>query len=159
MAAFRMRKDARKWFKPIRNDKAFKIDFDSFYFCAMAGLATNQQHSVKHEETVELVEAFPRDYKETGRLLVALFLNSKLKSLGISLENRDRVHKAIRDYIEPNSQNHMTNEGVQEFCRYAHGGFDVLANEWFADRPRSLETFLVQYRVEISKALESQDMS
>jgi hypothetical protein len=41
MSAFRLRKEAKSWFKEINDKNNLSIDFDLFYFCLMAGLALN----------------------------------------------------------------------------------------------------------------------
>ena len=42
MARFRMRNDARVWFNKIENFDHFKVDYDRYYFCLLAGFASGR---------------------------------------------------------------------------------------------------------------------
>ena len=153
MQPFRLRLDARRWFKDLRDQRVFKIDFDAFYFCFIAGVTARRKESVSLDETAELVTNFPDRYASRGKLLVGLFLKSELNLLGVSMDERREVHSAIRKLVTPEAPNFLTAEGVREFNRYAHGGYEQLI-EWFEDRPRSLESFLRGYRRRIESALK-----
>lgn len=148
MQPFRLRHDARPWFKELR-DHSFKIDFDSFYFCFIAGITVERKLQIDLDKTAELVTYFPDPYKTRGKLLVSLFLARELKALGITMDDRQSVHKMIAKLVMPNSPHFLSDEGVIEFNKYAHAGFDVLHHEWFMDRPRTLETFLPAFKQKI----------
>lgn len=152
MQPFRLRLDARQWFKDLRDQRVFKIDFDAFYFCFIAGITTKRKQTVPIDETAELVPYFPDRYTARGKLLVALFLKSELEVLGVSMDERREVHAAIAHLVTPEAQNYLSDEGVREFNKYAHGGYEQLI-EWFEDRPRSLETFLRAYKRRVDAAM------
>jgi len=76
-----------------------------------------------------------------AQTLVALFLTKELEQLGVKMEEKRSVHSAIARLVSPESPSHLSDEGMREFNKYAHGEYDVLS-ERFDDRPRSLETFL-----------------
>lgn len=146
MQPFRIREDARSWFRGLRDaEKSFTTDFDSFYFCFMAGIAARQKRPSSTADTAELIANFPEKYAERGRLLVALFLTRELEELGVTMDEKMAVHSAISNLVNPEAPNFLSDEGVRQFNRYAHGGFDTLL-DWFDDRPRSLETFLRGYK-------------
>jgi hypothetical protein len=149
---FRIRESARTWFKELRDEKMFKTDFDSFYFCFMAGVAKRQKQAVPTEETAELVEYFPDRYGMRSKLLVALFLTRELQELGVTMAEKGAVHAAIASLVDPSSRNHLSDDGVREFNKYCHGGFDVLL-DWYDDRPRALDTFLIAFKQRIDAAL------
>ena len=151
MQPFRLRLDARQWFKDLREQRVFKTDFDAFYFCFIAGVTTKRKEDVPLDETAELVVYFPDRYSSRGKLLVGLFLKSELEVLGVSMDERPEVHSAIAHLVTPDAPNFLSDEGVREFNKYAHGGYDQLI-EWFEDRPRSLETFLRAYKRRIDSA-------
>jgi hypothetical protein len=140
MLPFRVRKDAKTWFKDLYRDKSFRIDFDAFYFCFVAGVAAGRKRVMTADETSEMVDYFPGAYQTRSKILVGLFLSRELKSLGFEMTEREAVHREIAKLVRFEAGNHLTAEGVGEFNQYAHGGYDVLL-EWFDDRPRSLETF------------------
>lgn len=140
---FAIRKDARDWFRDIRDE--LSLEFDSFYFCFIAGITTTKKTTVPPADTDLLVESFPGNYKSRGKLLVALFLSRELDYLGVKMSEKRAVHAEIARLVDPYSSNHLSDQGVREFNKYAHGGYEVLL-EWFDERPRSLETFLRGFR-------------
>lgn len=155
MAPFRIRKDAREWFRDLRDkEKAFAIDFDSFYFCFIAGVASRRKVSVPQDETAELVDYFPGAFKNRGRLLVSLMLSAELRDQGISMDDKRSVHSVVSGLIRPNSPSFLSDAGVNTFNQYAHGGFEQL-EEWFDDRPRYLETFLRTFKRNLDKVVVS----
>ena len=151
MQSFRVSKKAKEWFIHIRTPKALQTDFDVLYFCFVVGIVSKRQRDLKNDETSELTVAFPDSYKPKSELLVALLLKAKLDARGISLDDKGQVHRAISSYVAPDSPNHMNAEGVKEFCKFSHGGFEVL-REWFDSKPRKLETFLRSFRIRVDEA-------
>ena len=151
---FRIREEARAWFRGIKGDftappgTPSAPDFDAFYFCFIAGITKMQKKDATTSETAELVENFPGPYKSRGRLLVGLFLSKELEYLGVTLEEKKTVHAEISRLVQPEAPNYLSDEGVREFNKYAHGGYEVLL-DWFDDRPRALETFLRGFRKKI----------
>ena len=150
---FAIRQDARDWFRDIRDGFSVPAggrgapDFDTFYFCFMAGVLARRKGDSTPSETVALVENFPGPYKTRGRLLVALFLSRELEYLGVTMEEKRLVNDQISRLVDTEAPNHLSDEGVREFNRYASGGFDVLRDEWFEeDRPRSIEAFLRRFK-------------
>lgn len=155
---FRIRRDARDWFKDIKNNLTappgtpLAPDFDAFYFCFIAGIAEMRKKDTPTGETAELVENFPGPYRSRGRLLVGLFLSKELEYLGVDLTEKQTVHAKISRLVQPEASNFLSDEGVREFNKYAHGGYEVLL-DWFDDRPRALETFLRAFRQKVGTAL------
>lgn len=157
MQPFRIREDARTWFKDLR-EKSFKTDFDSFYFCLMAGIASKRKQTVPLDSTAELVAYFPDRYSGRGKLLIALFLTCELRQLGVTMSEKRAVHSAIAQLVSPEAPNFLSDDGVREFNKYAHGGYEVLL-EWFDDRPRSLETFLRIFKRKVDASLAHIDIA
>ena len=137
---FRLSKGAREWFRDLED--GFDLDFDIYYFCLMAGLATGKKESVPTTQAPELVDYFPGNYRSKGRVLVALFLSKELEALGISMSERDQMYGQIAKLVDPLTPSGLSDVGMREMNRYSYGGFDVLANEWFEERPRIMEVFL-----------------
>ncbi|MGW7314625.1 hypothetical protein [Streptomyces sp. NPDC054865] len=153
MQPFRLRRDARDWFKDLRDDESFKIDFDVFYFCFIAGISLTRKLPVTNEHTAELVPNFPGRYGERGKLLVALFLARELDYLGLTMDEKKEVHSSIAKLVDPGAPHSLSDEGVKHFNQYAHGGFDVLLDWFSGDRPRTLETFLRIFKQKLDGAL------
>ncbi len=154
---FRIRRDAREWFRDIRSGLTAPPgtpsapDFDAFYFCFIAGITARRKKDTPTSATAELVENFPGPYRHRGRHLVGLFLRTELEYLGVSLDEKSAVRTEIRRLVHPSAQNFLSDEGVREFNKYAHGGYEVL-QDWFDDRPRALETFVRSFRMQVARA-------
>lgn len=158
MQPFRIREDALAWFKELYDRKEFRINFDAFYFCFVAGIASRRKLSFPQDETPELINYFPDGYNGIrAQTLVALFLKTELDELGVAMgekgEKRD-VHAAIARLVDYSALSKLSDDGVAQFNQYAHGGFEALT-EWFDDRPRSLETFLRAFKLRLDNALAS----
>lgn len=151
---FRLRKDIREWFKEISGK--FPLDFDMYYLCLMAGLATGRKEEASQAETTDLVSDFPGDYRAKGRLITALFLSQELKELGIELSERTALHSAIRSLVDPLSSSHLSDAGMKELNKYSFGGYEVLT-QWFPDGPQTIETFLPLYKRHLDEAIKKND--
>jgi hypothetical protein len=140
---FRLRRDARKWFQDISSE--FEVDFDMYYLCLIAGLSHGGRRTeIKTQDTTELVDSFPGSYKEKSRVIIALFLATEIERMGISENDREAVHKQIRDLVDPRTPSQLSEAGMKLMNQVSYGGFDVLTEE-YDDRPRSLESFLVSF--------------
>jgi hypothetical protein len=128
------------------------LDFDMYYLCLMAGIASGRKEDVPTAETTELVDEFPGEYRANGRLITAAFLARELRAMGIQYSERAALHSAIRQLIDPLAASHLSDAGMKEMNRYSYGGFEVLT-EWFQDRPRAIETFLPLYRRHLAATL------
>lgn len=146
---FRLRHDAKDWFKHV---DGFEYDFDIYYFCLLAGLTENKKMGVPSKEAYDLVENFPGEYKEKGRLITAYFITRHIKSLGLDYSERDSIHNAIEKILETQSQSLLSEKGLKHMNEYANGGFDVLAG-YFKIQPRHLETFLINFKKFITETL------
>lgn len=157
---FAIREDARKWFRHIKGDfaalpgTASAPDFDAFYLCFIAGVSTMRKKEAPASETASLVENFPGPYRNRGRLLIALFLSRELEYLGVAMNEKKAVRSAISRLVDPDATNHLSDDGVREFNKYAHGGYEVLL-DWFDEEPRTLETFLRTFTLKLDDALTS----
>lgn len=150
MARFRMRNDARSWFKQIADFEHFKTDFDQYYLCLMAGFASG--HANEHGATTEMVENFVEDYKEASRFLIGLLVMAELKKAGIEIFEREAVRDMFRRLVDPHSPNQLTDEGMRRMNAYASGGYDYLA-EQRQTKPFSGEEFIRDYVQLIEQSL------
>jgi hypothetical protein len=150
MARFRMRNDARSWFKQIADFEHFKTDFDQYYLCLMAGLAAGRSN--ESGTTTEMVENFVEDYKEASRFLIGLLVMAELKKAGIEIFERDAVRDMFRRLVDPHSPNQLTDEGMRRMNAYASGGYDYLS-EQRETRPFSGEEFIRDYVQLVAQAL------
>ncbi len=151
MPFFSLRKDAREWFRDIR--PKFKIDFDTYYFCLMAGLATGSKEPIPAKETADLIDNFPGLYRSRKGVIISLFLSRELEIMGVSMSEKSQVHDQIARLINPQDPSGLSETGMHEINCYSYGGYDVLANEWFNDRPRAIEVFLPMYKMKLDQAM------
>lgn len=152
--AFRLREDARTWFKTLRDrERGLQIDFDSYYFCFIAGIAAKQKKDIAPSDATDILDYFPEHYRHRARHMVTLFLARELELLGVSMSEKKTMHAQISRLIRPDSPSFLSDEGMREFNRYANAGFEVLA-DWFDDRPRRLETFLRGFKARLDQLLD-----
>lgn len=151
---FRLRKDARVWFKSLDSsiNSSAKL-FELYYFCLCVGLVSGQKAEASTEETDELVNYYPGEFRSRGRILTAWLISKELESLGISVNERTQVHQAIRELVDPQSPSFLSDHGMLQVNRYASGGFEVLT-EHIPEPPRALPTFLIRFR-QILESIEN----
>lgn len=149
---FRLRKDAREWFKHIEPDLG--LDFDMYYFCLIAGLATGTKRDTPADQTTELVDNFPQKYAAKSRLIIGLFLAKEIERMGIDFSSRDLVYKQIHDLVDINTAHMLSDVGMREMNRLSYGGLEVLM-EYFEERPASIETFLPEFQEHIERLVLS----
>jgi len=142
------RKAINEFFKLIRSE--VDLEFDLYYFCFMAGIATGKKATIS--DSMDVVAYFPGEYRHRGKLLVALFLSKELQHLGVKMDEKSHVYSEVSRLVNPESQDYLSDEGLREFNRYAQGGYGVL-KEWFETRPQSLEAFLRRFKVKVDETL------
>jgi len=123
-----------------------------YHLCLLAGLASQRKSEVPPEDTTVLVDYFPGEYRNTGRLIVALFVATELRLMGIDRSERDHLHSEVSMLVDPAGTSFLSDAGMREINRYAHGGFDTIS-EWFDARPHTFEAFLVNYKEKLDRAL------
>jgi len=142
---FRIRKDARAWFKGLDSVIGTSAKgFEYYYFCLCAGLMSGNKLSVAASECDALIDHYPTEYKAKGRILVACMISKELETLGIDVAERSRVHETIRTLVDPHALSNLSDYGMEQMNGYAAGGFEVLS-EGISEPPRVLPTFLIEY--------------
>lgn len=146
MSPFRLRKDARAWFRGLESsmDSGATL-FEFYYFCVAIGLTYLKKADVTNDESDELVNYFPGEFKVRGRLLTGWLIATELENMGISLTERTQVHQLISTLVDPQSPSFLNDTGVKAMNRYASGGFEILT-ENVSEPPRDLTAFLRQFR-------------
>ena len=119
MARFRLRNDAKTWFKKIANFEHFKTDFDQYYLCLLAGFASNRSN--EKPPTTEMVEHFVDDYKEASSFLIGLLIIAELKKSAIDVSDRAAVRTMFKRLVDPRSPN-QRKRGVEAAL---HDGFGI----------------------------------
>ncbi|WP_299312028.1 hypothetical protein, partial [uncultured Halomonas sp.] len=70
-------------------------------------------------------------------------ISVELESLGISVSERGEVHGVIRQLVDPQSPNFLSDEGLAKLNQYASGGFEIISDE-VGEPPRALPLFLMK---------------
>ncbi len=140
---FRIREDAKKWFKEVRGnrDNNFDTDWDIYYYCLMAGLLSENKIDVPN--TIEFHESYTKRYLPRAKLLIGLFLSKEIKKMGVSFDNKKEINQVISKLIDPLSPNFLKDEGLKEFNKYAHAGYEELCDNM--EKPYTLEDFLISF--------------
>ena len=149
MARFRLRNDAKAWFKQIATFEHFNRDFDQYYCCLMVGFASGRSN--EKAPTTEMVDYFVDGYQEASDFLVGLLIIAELKKGAIDLSDRAAVRDMFKRLVNPRSTNQLTDMGMQRMNAYASGGFDYMS-ESRELKPYSGEAFLQDYAKLIDEA-------
>ncbi|WP_461451637.1 hypothetical protein [Mucilaginibacter sp.] len=152
--AFRISNTARHWFRHLKGKPGTEIDFDFFYFCFIAGIATEKKDPLPNSETTELIQNFPKDYAPQRNLIIALFLKAELKDMGIDLNERKALNKELSGLLDPNTVTRLSDEGLKLLNYYSHGGF-LKIQERIPEEPRNLDAFLISYYEFLNPYLEN----
>ena len=149
---FRLPRDARRWFAPIRD--RLSLDFDVYHMCLVAGLAVKRTGDVQDRDTTVLIEHFPSEYRRTARIIIALFLATEMRRLNI-ISDRKELHRVIGTLMEPNGGTLLSTSGMRKMNQYAYGGFDVI-REWFGKCPETFEGFFLPYQDKVEEAMSEE---
>jgi hypothetical protein len=151
MAYFRLRKDAEKWFREIADAPPFKVKWDVYYLCLMAGFASGR--SSESTAATDLTERYVEEYRPARHFLIGLLVIAELKLTGVNRTDKAQVRELFKKLVQPNGTNDLTDFGMRRMNAYASGGWEYLA-ENRDQRPFYVEEFLQSYPALIAKALE-----
>jgi regulator of sigma D len=149
--AFRIPNKAKTWFTHISKANGFNLDFDIYYFCLVAGLKNGKKQLLPSNETTEFVQQFVGDYRSHRHLIIASFLSTELKSLGIALTERNALNDILTQLIDPGSATNLSDEGMKYLNQYANQGFTLLLDS-IPEPPRTLDGFLVAFYKFVNEA-------
>lgn len=151
MAYFRLRKDAEKWFGEIADAPPFKVKWDVYYLCLMAGFASGR--SSETAAATDLTERYVEEYRPARHFLIGLLVIAELRLTGVNRSDKAQVRELFKKLVQPNGTNDLTDLGMKRMNSYASGGYEYLA-ENRDQRPFSVEEFLQSYPALIAEALE-----
>lgn len=157
MASFRLRSDAETWFSEVESTPHFRSKFDIYYFCLMAGLASNRSNevAVSGAATRDFIDYFIDDYKAASLLLIGLLVVAEMKYKGIDIQEKVAVRALFKELVDAsNGNNYLTEHGMKRMNAYASGGFDFLA-ENRDTKPYSVDEFLRDYVPLITTAMQA----
>lgn len=152
---FKLRVDARTFFENIKKGRArgFKVDFDEYYFCLIAGLAVRQRDpSFEASNAPDLVNHFPDPYASEAEMLVALLLATEIRRLSVRQDDKVAIEGLVHELLDAKSPGRLlSNKGMEAMNSYASAGCDLLRNEWFDQKPTTLDYFLIRFNNQLQK--------
>ena len=155
---FYLRSDAHDWFSNLKSatkpGRGFTLDFDMYYVCLIAGIANGKRSKLPEDVRMELSD-FPGEYRQNGKLIVAMFLARECKVRGVRLDDRKRLHDTIRDLVSPDSSPWLSPAGMRLMNEYAAGGLEVLMDISKGQKPQHLEAFLPKYLDQVDALLQA----
>jgi hypothetical protein len=151
VAYFRLRKDAEKWFREIADAPPFKVKWDVYYLCLMAGFASGR--SSESTAATDLTERYVEEYRPARHFLIGLLVIAELKLTGVNRTDKAQVRELFKKLVQPNGTNDLTDFGMRRMNAYASGGWEYLA-ENRDQRPFYVEEFLQSYPALIAKAID-----
>lgn len=150
MAYFRLSKAAEKWFEQIYTVPPFKVKWDMYYMCLVAGFASGR--SSDPGPATDLVERWVEEYRPVSRLLIGLLVAAELKASKVPMTDSAMVKAEFRKLLDDSSSNDLSDTGMKRMNAYASGGFDYLT-ESRDQKPYALEEFLLSYPATINGLL------
>ena len=146
MAYFRLRIDAQDWFSELRRSGQFKVMFDLYYFCLMAGFATGKSSETGLAGTgaTDMVEDFTSEHKPGKLLLIGLLVIAELKREGIDIGEKAAVRDMFRRLVDPGNRSQLTDLGTRRMNAYASGGYEYLSGRRDV-KPYTPEEFFRDY--------------
>ena len=151
MAYFRLRKDAEKWFREIAENPPFKVKWDIYYLCLMAGFAAGR--SSESTAATDLTERFVEEYRPAKHFIIGLLVIAELKFTGVNRADKAQVRELFKKLVQPNGTNDLTDFGMRRMNAYASGGYEYLA-ENREQRPFYVEEFLQSYPAMIARVID-----
>lgn len=156
MAYFRLRTDAQSWFSEIADSPPFRVKFDVYYLCLLAGFASGRATELAgavHPAT-DLVEKFVEDYRPASRLIIGLLVTAELRKSGIDVSEKAQVRALFKRLVDSESPNSLTELGMRRLNAYASGGYEYLAEQRDM-KPYTAEEFIQSYTTLIEQAVEN----
>lgn len=146
--AFRISDDCDDWFKYLIDEGIFKTQFDRYYLCLMAGIASARAAPVGSSK--EFVRNFVDDYKSVQLSLLGLLIYAEAKRFGVTVADRDAARGFLNGYLDPNDSSRLSSKGFSRLNEYAAGGF-IIIRENFSQKPYQFLPFIERYTQLIRK--------
>jgi len=147
--SFSLTNDCKNWFKEVAGKHKF-MDFDIFYFCYISGILSKKRNSLEGVNSEIFSKTFIEKYKDKSSLLISLLLTTEIERFSIDKTSKKEVNRFIESYLDINATNRMSNLGIKTMNEYSYGGYIYLSEKMY-DKPRSIETFLLDYYSLINK--------
>lgn len=154
---FKMSQACKRYYNKFEGSQhgKFKVQFDFYYLCLMAGFQSQAISECKGGE--EFVAEFPGIYIPQRRQITGLLIATEITRNKIDITNRKRLESVMLSLVKPDTPTKLSPQGERLMDEYAEKGFTLIA-EKIPDPPTNFDTFLTNYyeRV-ISKIDETED--
>ena len=131
---FRRHPGLQKWTKafivPEDNDRAspiFKIDFHTFYYSFLVGVAANERADDISDAT-DMFRFFPDHIRPKKNEIIAVLIHTYTKDLGIKLNDKESLKKMVSSLIDVEKKE-LSGEGYKRANQYAYRGFEIISEK------------------------------
>ncbi len=140
---FSMSNDAKKYLNKLEESKhgKFKVQFDFYYLCLIAGLLNETTSGCKGEK---FIDDFPGIYVMQREQIIGLLIATQISRDKVDIQNRERIERLMLKLVKPDSPTRLSEEGETLMNQYAENGFKRIV-EKIPTPPNNLDTFLVSY--------------
>lgn len=145
---FYLPKKCRRFFRNIfdprnRNGLKLRLYFDEYYFCLMAGLASEKYDENAELDDSEITDRYPAEYAENREYIAGLLFATERRRRGIPEDDGAALEKLMTEYIDPTSKTYLNAKGERRLNQYAARGMDLMLD--VMNQPVRLEEFLIEY--------------
>jgi hypothetical protein len=154
---FKMSQGCKRYLNKLEEAQhgKFKVQFDFYYLCLMAGFQSKDISECKGGE--EFVAEFPGLYIPQRRQITGLLIATEIERNKIDINNRERLEKVMLSLVKPDTPTKLSLQGEKLMDEYAEKGFKLIA-EKMPTPPGNLDAFLTNYYVRvIGKADDSEE--
>jgi len=152
---FRISKSAQNYFSNIINmqgyhgteDKNKFSQFDVYYTCALIGMAA-RQIDVDTSDLKDLVERYPKDYKEAKAHIAGLLISTEAKRMNLTVSS-EKLEETMLKYLS-DDQSLLSEEGVRLLDAYSLKGFKLLQEYPLIEKPTSREEYLQAFYIALN---------
>lgn len=146
--SFKITGKCRNFFRHIydkekKDEKKLRLLFDEYYFCLMAGLASETYEETPDLEPSEITDQYPEEYRQSRDFIAGLLIATERKRQGIPENDSNALEKLMVRYLEPESKTRLSQEGEHRLNQYAARGIEILMDTM--KEPYELNEFLIAY--------------
>lgn len=143
---FKLPKNAERYFRYIEKRAdgiKFKLLFDQYYFCLMAGFRFRKLGSNDALRNEPFIDYYVDHYREKAEIIAGLLIDAEIERSGIPKADRRSVEKLMLELIDHMSITKLSKRGMDLLNLYAAGGMGIIEEN--IDQTADLEVFLVNY--------------
>lgn len=132
---FRLSENAKDYFSNLCGSSEDKLDYmEVYYCCCVVGmLCKDISHKNKGEIFLQYVHTkFNNNYSFRYKELMLLLLNTEVKRIGISTDDREKMKKICAGLFVSSNEFNLTSEGMQRLNDYCEAGCIIMQEKSIA---------------------------